>query len=230
MLFPTWWLSKERTFKALFMSLIYGLVSWTPKENEVAGESRGVRLRPTLKLTPDTTKEEASAVVDPFAMLTSTTASPVTARSNSVNEWNECFPPGKPCTNVYLLFFFFKGAALKYFPATFADLMQVFDIKELGFVYAFKFWIHLVNAFLSPKRQENKLLIVSQSMMFDCDFKKEGGICVDTCFVLRLVILQGNLSRKFLTSVWRCRKWTASIIWWRPSCLKTKVLSVIFVW
>ena len=36
-------------------------------------------------------------------------------------------------------FFFFKGAALKYFPATFVDLMQVFDIKELGFVYAFKF-------------------------------------------------------------------------------------------
>ena len=68
------------------MSLIYGLVSGTPKETEVARDSRGVRLRSTLKLTPDTTKEEASAVVDPFAMLTSTTASPVTARSNSVNE------------------------------------------------------------------------------------------------------------------------------------------------
>ena len=30
----------------------------------------------------------------------------------------------------------FQGAALKYFPATFVDLMQVFDVKELRFVGA----------------------------------------------------------------------------------------------
>ena len=30
---------------------------------------------------------------------------------------------------------FIQGAALKYFPATFVDLMQVFDFKELRFVY-----------------------------------------------------------------------------------------------